>query len=486
MSDSPGEGGDFFSRIPLFREFARLLSGEPGPVNWELARQIAVATAIGADTLGATPALPVPKFSPEPGERRAWDDNLRLAELWTDPVSSLPGPGQPLVAQPTSRADWAESALRGLRPLVEPGASRMSDALGPGAGGGVPPEMGQMVGRLGGLIVGLQVGTVVGQLSHLVLSGYDLPLPPTGDSGRLVFLSENVSEFERSIGLPKDQLRLWLACHEVVSQRVLTGVPWLGEHMTGLVREMASLTEPDPSGLMDRLQGLDMSRPESLQDLLEGGEELTGPPSPALQAATARLEVLLALASGYPLVLSERVLSGRLPALQSIQSAVRIRLSDDEGAHALFAQLLRANPERAGAALGERFCREVLAATDVEGLDRVWAHPDFLPTPEELGSPGRWLERVGLVGGEEISLDEGLRALLAGEMPPGPDEPGGAGGGEGPGEPGGGGGRGEGPQGRDEGPKGRAGREDGPEGRRKPDEPPEGGEGAGGPEGSGR
>jgi hypothetical protein len=54
----------------------------------------------------------------------------------------------------------------------------------------------------------------------------------------------------------------------------------------------------------------------------------------------------------------------------------------------------------------------VLAATDVDGLDRVWAHPDFLPSPEELGAPGRWLERAGLIGGEEISLDEGLRALL--------------------------------------------------------------------------
>jgi putative hydrolase len=462
MSDSPGEGGDFFSRIPLFREFARLLSGEPGPVNWELARQVAVATAIGADTLGAAPALPVPKFSPEPGEQRAWDDNLRLAELWVDPVSSLPGPGQPLVAQPTSRADWAETALRSLRPLVEPGASRMADALAPGAGAGVPPEMGQMVGRLGGLIVGLQVGTVVGQLSHLVLSGYDLPLHSAGDGGRLVFLSENVSEFERSIGLAKDQLRLWLACHEVVCQRLLTAVPWLAEHMTSLVREMASLTEPDPSGLMDRLQGLDMSRPESVQELLEGGEELTGPPSPALEAATARLEVLLALTTGYPLVLSERVLSGRLPALQSIQAAVRMRLADQDGAHALFAQLLRANPERAGAGRGERFCREVLAATDVDGLDRIWAHPDFLPTPEEIDSPGRWLERVGLVGGAEISLDEGLRALLAGEMPPGPHEPGTGGGGGG----GGGGGTGS-------------------EGRQKPDEPPDGGEGSTGPEGSG-
>jgi putative hydrolase len=440
MSDQPGEGGDFFSRIPLFREFARLLSGEPGPVNWELARQVAVATAIGADTLGVTPALPVPKFTPEPGEQRAWDDHLRLAELWVDPVSSLPSPDHPLLAQPISRADWAEAALRSFPPLIEPGASRMADSLGHGAAAGVPPEMGQMVGRLGALIVGLQVGTVVGQLSQLVLSQYDLTMPPK-DPSRLVFLSENVQGFEQSSGLPHDQLRLWLACHEVIRQRLLSGVSWFEDHLYGLVKEIAALTEPDPSGLMDRLQSLDMSRPESIQELMEGGEGLSGPPSPALQAATAKLEVLLALAGGYALVLNERVLAGRLPALPSIQAAVRARMADEEGPHALFAQLLRADPERAGAARGERFCREVLAATDVDGLDRVWAHPDFLPSPEELASPGRWLERAGLVGGEEISLDEGLRALLeggsgtseaAGDDSPGPEGPGGRGG---PGKP---------------------------------------------------
>jgi putative hydrolase len=427
MSERPGEGGDFFSRIPLFREFARLLAGEPGPVNWELARQVAVATAMGADTLGAPPALPLPRFTPEPGEQRAWGDHLRLAELWIDPVSSLPGPDRPLIAQPISRPDWSEGVLRSLAPLIEPGARRMTEAIGPGAGEGLSPEMGQMVGRLGGLLVGLQVGTIVGQLSHLVLSQYDLPLPAR-EAGAVVFLSENVQAFEQSSGLPHDQLRLWLACNEVVRQRLLGEVSWLPEHLQRLVDEMARLTEPDASGLMERLQSLDMSSPESVQELLEGGQSLTGPPSSELQAATARLEVLLALTGGYAMVLCDRVLAGRLPALASIESAVRARLADDEGAHALFARLLHADPGRAAAARGERFCREVLAATDVDGLDRIWAHPDFLPTPDELEVPGRWLERVGLVGGAEVSLDEGLRALLEGEdagsgKQPGPPEP---------------------------------------------------------------
>src|SRR6266540_7505794 len=106
MSEFPG-GADFFGRIPLFREFARLLAGETGPVNWELARQVAVATAAGADALGVTPQLPSPAAAPDPGEAHAWDDRLRLAELWVDPVTSLPGPGLALAARPVGRPDFA-------------------------------------------------------------------------------------------------------------------------------------------------------------------------------------------------------------------------------------------------------------------------------------------------------------------------------------------------------------------------------------------
>jgi hypothetical protein len=47
-----------------------------------------------------------------------------------------------------------------------------------------------------------------------------------------------------------------------------------------------------------------------------------------------------------------------------------------------------------------------------------------MPTPEELDVPGRWLERVGLIGGEEVDLDEGLRALLEAEETGPGDDPG--------------------------------------------------------------
>jgi putative hydrolase len=436
MSEGAG-GADFFGRIPLFREFARLMATASGPVNWELARQVAVATAAGAEDLGLMPQLPGPAAAPDPGEAGSWDDRLRLAELWIDPVTGLPAPAVAVAARPVNRPDWAEAVLPGFAPLVEPGARRVAEALGSGAGMG-PPGIGDMVGRVGGLVAGLQVGTLVGQLARSVLGQYELPMPPS-DLAKILLVPENVAAFEQVADLPGDQLRLWLACHQVAGQRLLAGVPWLGDQLRRMVEEVALQTEPDASQMMDRLQSLDMGNPEALQELLAGGGEgLLGPPSAALQAATGRLEALLALTAGYAQVIAGRALEGRLPRLGAIEAAVARRDDDPQSPARLFALLLRADPDRAAAARGARFCREVLAATDMEGLDRAWSHPDFLPGAEELDVPGRWLERVGLVGGEEVDLDEGLRSLLeAEEGGPGQDPDAGGPGDEGAGGEGG-------------------------------------------------
>ena len=402
MTEGPGGTGDFFGRIPLFREFARLMATATGPVNWELARQVAVATAAGAEDLGMMPQLPRPAAAPDPGEARSWDDRLRLAELWVDPVTSLPGPGVALSARPVNRPDWAEAVLGGFAPLVEPGARRVAEALGTGAGMG-PPGIGDMVGRVGGLVAGLQVGTLVGQLARTVLGQYELAMPAP-DPAKVLLIPENVADFERSADLPADQLRLWLACHQVAGQRLFAGVPWLPEQLRRMVDEVALQTEPDASQMMDRLQSLDMANPEALQELLTGGGE-----------------GLLALTAGYALVIAGRALGSRLPGLGGIEAAVARRDADPQSPARLFALLLRADPDRAAASRGERFCREVLGATDIDGLDQVWAHPENLPTAKELDVPGRWLERVGLIGGEEVDLDEGLRALLEEERGDDPD-----------------------------------------------------------------
>src|SRR4030095_13043441 len=106
MSEELGGSADFFGRIPLFREFAKLMATASGPVNWELARQGAVGTAAGGEDLGMVPQLPR-AAAREAGEAGPGEDPLRRGELWVDPVTSLPGPGVALAARPVTRPDWA-------------------------------------------------------------------------------------------------------------------------------------------------------------------------------------------------------------------------------------------------------------------------------------------------------------------------------------------------------------------------------------------
>ena len=119
-----------------------------------------------------------------------------------------------------------------------------------------------------------------------------------------------------------------------------------------------------------------------------GGEGLLGPPSAALQAATGRLEVLLALTAGYALVIAGRALEGRLPGLGAIEAAVARRDADPQSPGRLFALLLRADPDR----VADRF-----AAVEVEAGDRVVGcvgYPDDAGAGVDPAGPATDLDRL--------------------------------------------------------------------------------------------
>ena len=104
---------------PLFRELRRVMSGSSGPVQWELARQMAVA---GAAEAGSDAA-------PDTGANDAFAEIARVAELHVLELTDLAPTGDVLHVEVVRRADWIATAIEDYRPLVELAAIRMSDAL---------------------------------------------------------------------------------------------------------------------------------------------------------------------------------------------------------------------------------------------------------------------------------------------------------------------------------------------------------------------
>ena len=370
---SPGSGAeDIAGKIPFFAELQKLMSWSGGPVNWDLARQVAVATAAAADR---------PVSTAEADEVR---DALRLADLWLEPLTTLPSGLTNPVAW--NRVAWIEQTLTGWAKLVDPVAAKVVAAMGNALPEEVRAQAGPlagMMGQFGGLIFGGQVGQAVGTLSGEVLSATDVGVPLTTGAA---LLPANVAAFGEGLEVPAAEIRLYVALREAAHQRLFGHVPWLRAHLVTAVEAYAAGIAIDTSAIDAAMGSIDPSNPESIQEALGGGL-FAVEQTPAQQAALARLEVALALVEGWVDDVVAQAAGDHLPNAAALGETMRRRRATGGPAEQTFTTLvgLELRPRRLReAATLWRWMRE---QRGVDARDAVWSHPDMLPTSDDLSDP---------------------------------------------------------------------------------------------------
>src|SRR4051794_4675812 len=340
----PGATGD-----PL-AQLSSLMSWSGGPVNWDLAKS--VASSAGGDG------------DPDVTAEQAKDvaDACRLADLWLDPHTTLPGSGG--TGQAWTRHGWLTSTEPAWRLLVDPVAGRVVSAMGTalegglteGFGGAVPPELQGMLANIGpmrgvmeqvgGFVFGAQVGQALGALAGEVLSSTEIGLP-LGDTSRPALIPVNVDAFGAGLEVPAEEVRLYLALRECAHQRLFAHVPWLRAHLYDAVDAYARGIEVDPAAIERAIGSVDPADPESLQRAMgEGVFDL--PTTPAQQAALARLETALALVEGWVDAVVDAAAAGRLASSAALRETVRRRRASGGPAEQTFATLvgLQLRPRR--------------------------------------------------------------------------------------------------------------------------------------------
>ncbi len=154
-------GQDPFGEIPLFKELQRLLAGGSGPINLEIARQVAASIA-GSD-----------ENDPDHAAARSFAAAVREAEVLLSGYSRL-SLEEPAQTDVLSRSEWVNTTLTSWNWVFERLASRFTSVLGGPDEQGEPPETGGMglgvLGQIVPLLMGMQVGTLVGHLADDVLS----------------------------------------------------------------------------------------------------------------------------------------------------------------------------------------------------------------------------------------------------------------------------------------------------------------------------
>ncbi len=404
------------------RQFADLMSWQGGPVNWDLAKNVArhAVAAQGDASILAPQAQEVAEA-------------LRLADLWLDDVTTFPSGVR--TSRAWSRSEWVEATLPVWSKLCDPIAAKavetMSGAITAGtetlgsetlggelAGSEVPEDLraqlhamaGPMLGlvrQVGGLVVASQIGQAVGALALEVVSSTDVGLP-IGPEGTAALLPAGVAAFGSGLSVPDSEVRLFLALREAAHHRLFAHVPWLRAHLFGAVEEYAKGVTVDTSQLQQSLMQIDLTNPEALQEALAGGTFLRPEETPRQKVALARLETALALVEGWVATVVEDTARRRLPALEALAEAVRRRRATGGPAERTFATLvgLELRPRRLREAAA--IWRGLTEARGMVGRDAVWAHPDLLPDQEDFDNPDGFVDGRGEldISAMESGLDE--------------------------------------------------------------------------------
>lgn len=369
----PRQLGEALSRIPLFKEMQRLLMTQEGPVNWEIARQIARAVAEAGG----------PGTSPEPGEREEFEEECRLAELRLVHATGLEPLSPVTDVQVLGRAEWADLNLEGLRPLIDRLAARLQGQIG-----GDQP-VATVLDAVGPFLLGVQVGFLVGYLARRVLGQYDLCFP-VARAGRVLFVAPNIAEVAGELEVDIRPFRLWLALHEITHHLEFTAVGWSRAHFTGLVEAYVEAAALDPNEILSRLGGL--ADPERITQLMEHPEELLPMlTNPAQQGIAEKIQAFMSVLEGYAEWAMDAAGRDLLPELERMREGISRRRVERSSVERLLEALLGLDLKHEQYRAGERFVRTVTSAGQ---MALVWERPDNLPSLEEVREPATWLSRV--------------------------------------------------------------------------------------------
>lgn len=372
-----------FGDIPLFRELQRLLaSSGGGPINFEIARQVATATS----------AQGPPDVPPNDEQARVLKDAVRSAEALVAGYSRIQI-DEPLRGVMLTRASWISATLEGWKWLLEHLARRFTGELAGMTGENGEDQMRQVMGQIGPLLLGLQTGTLIGNLSNEVLDTTDPPIPRDGGSEVGIVIG-NAGAFASDFDLDTNELISWLTLNEVAHALATRSATWVERYHRGLLLELVDAIEVDMGQLEQRLIELQSGGVEALQQTQAIDRTIPLVETERHRAALDRVRAFIALLEGYAAHIAAEVESQVIRAPARIQESVaRHRASPSDGKVAL-ASLLGFSSDRDLEGAGRTFCEAIVKLEGLPSLNRVWEAPDNLPSLAEIRDPFVWIDRV--------------------------------------------------------------------------------------------
>ena len=340
-------------------------------VDWGLANRVAEGVATLQPSGDGAPFQAL-------AEPVAEAERLVAAYTGLEPASGeIPEP------ESVDRGEWIETNLRSMRGVLDPAAAKATSGMG---------ALGGVAGVAAGAVLGLEAGAISGFLAGRVLGQYEFPVLDPDAPARLLFVAPNLGQAAASLDAESERLLRWVALHEVTHALQFGGVPWLREHLAGLVRELTEALDLDPGRMLRSLPGLDDLK-GLLEQVKEGGiaAVVVGPERREL---IERVQCFMAVLEGYAEHVMDAVGTDVIEDLPALRASLERRRADRTGLLRLFEKMIGLDVKLRQYEQGKAFCDGVVSLGGIHGLNRVWDGPEHLPSPAELDDPLAWLART--------------------------------------------------------------------------------------------
>ena len=344
-------------------------------IAWELAGTVARSVA-GAGGGGVVPE-PLPGDLADLGRRA---EEAVVAYTGLEPRAPLPTP------QDVSRGEWADANIGLMRTLIEPLAATLDERAAqlPGA-----------VRSVAGSALGAEIGALLGYMGRRVLGQYEVSLAAgeraDAQPPRLLLVGGNLRESAVRLEAPLEDLLAWVTVHEVTHAVQFSSVPWLQDHIGGLVAEL--LAGADVSLAAGRAGVPDLSDLRALVARARDGGLATLVAGPERRDLLDRIQATMALVEGHAEHVMDAAGGPLVPALPRLRAQLERRRAERSPLASILDRLLGLEMKLRQYRDGKAFCDAVVAHEGTAGLNRAFAGPELLPTSAELADPLAWIAR---------------------------------------------------------------------------------------------
>lgn len=227
-------------------------------------------------------------------------------------------------------------------------------------------------------------------LSQKTLGQFVPNMAPTSTDneapGYLLLVAPNVLLHQRAMAVDLQQFSLWIALHEYTHAVQFAAADWLPQYMRERIAVVIESFDSESNliewgrALAESLRGRD-----SMIDRLLNDSQRT---------ELARVTALMTVLEGHAEVIMDTIPSHVIPSRNALRRKFNARRKDARKIKSTVGRVSGLDQKSSQYELGARFVSATKRQIGLDGFNRVFIGPQYLPTLAELEDPTAWIART--------------------------------------------------------------------------------------------